>query len=849
MTPRRKSQRVFRGKELLQIALPLGGIGAGCICLNGYGGLQDFSIRHAPANSAMPDRYQPLDAGFAILHFTSENQTRLVEGPFPPEKIYNLGLKSQGYNGGGHEGLPRFRECSFKGEYPFGMVELSDPELPVVVSITGFNPFIPLDDLNSGIPCAILEYTLHNPSGRKVAYEFSYHLSHLAQKGAETGARSEAIPGLGIYFWNEAPAVSPAYGSAALGILGMEPLLKARWLRGGWFDAISALWREVSTGNFQPADGLPAGSKAARNGGSLLLKGELAPGESITYPVVITWHFPNITVVPGSSTGTEASATGGISQIQTVWRPFYAMQWKDAREVLLYVRDHYADLRDQTQSFHDALFASTLPAPVLDAVSANLSILKSPTVLRYENGDLWGWEGCFCDGGCCPGSCTHVWNYAQSIPHLFPALERTLRQRELEGSMDGRGHINFRASPLGLPTAHDFHAAADGQLGGIMKVFREWQICGDRNWLERMYPLAKQSLDFCIAQWDPHHVGLIEEPHHNTYDIEFWGPDGLCSSFYLGALAALSALARDAGHPEDAALYDELAKKGSQAIEARLFTGEYYRQEIMVQGLRDEKNFTIPEEDSEEVRLLKAEGPKYQIGFGCLSDGVFGAWLTQLCGLETAQNRASIRSHLAAVYRHNFKPSLWTHANPQRPGYALGDEPGLLLCTWPNDSKPTLPFVYSDEVWTGIEYQVASHLIAEGMVAEGLTIVEAVRSRYNGLVRNPWNEYECGSYYARAMSSYALLIALSGFRYASPTRTLFLAPRIETEPFTCFFSTASGWGTFTLRADRFEVQLVAGELAIDTMRITRRGQFINLHPALVIRAGEETSISLAGENS
>jgi uncharacterized protein (DUF608 family) len=839
------SQRIFRNKHLLQIALPLGGIGAGCICLNGYGGLQDFSIRHAPAISALPDRHLPLDAGFALLHLPEEGMTRLVEGPFPPEKIYNLGLKSQGYNGGGFEGLPRFRECAFKGEYPFGVVELSDPGLPLTVTITGFNPFIPLDDVNSSIPCAILEYTLRNSLDRPVPYQFSYHLSHIAQKGAETSARSEAIPGLGVYFWNEAPAVSPAYGSAALGGLTGKPVIKARWLRGHWFDAVSALWREVSTGSFQPAGSLPIGGKPSFNGGSLLLAGEIAPGESITCPVVITWHFPNITEASDS-----AASQTPLSNIQHTWHPFYASRWKDARDVLFYIREHYDALRKRTWAFHDALFSSTLPASVLDAISANLSILKSPTVLRHENGDIWGWEGCFCDRGCCPGSCTHVWNYAQSIPHLFPSLERTLRQRELEESMDDRGHINFRASLPGQPTTHDFHAAADGQLGGIMKVYREWQVCGDRAWLERMYPFAKRSMDFCIAQWDPRHVGLVEEPHHNTYDIEFWGPDGLCSSFYLGALAAMSALAHDAGHPEDASVYEELAQKGAQEIEARLFNGEYYQQEIMVDGLRDmsfrQTLAKIADDDSEEVRLLKAEGPKYQVGSGCLSDGVFGAWLARLCGVDSVQNRASIRNHLAAVYRHNYKSSLWGHANPQRPGYAIGDEPGLLLCTWPRGSKPTLPFVYSDEVWTGIEYQVASHLISEGMVDEGLTIVEAVRSRYDGRTRNPWNEYECGSYYARAMSSFTLLIALSGFRYAAPTRTLILAPHLETEPFTCFFSTASGWGTLTLCADKLEVRLVEGELTMDTLQVTRGSRTITLEPGLTVRAGERKSIPLSG---
>lgn len=824
-----QTQRTYRGKNLIQIAMPIGGIGAGCICLNGYGGLQDFSIRHAPATSAMPDRHQPQDAGFAILHLPDLNKTRLVEGPFPIEKMFNFGLKSQGYNGGGFEGLIRFRDCSFTGEYPFGVVQLADPDLPVAVTLTGFNPFIPLDDVNSGIPCVLLEYQLHNTSDQPVPYQFSYHLSHLARKGAETSVRSDVLPNLGVYFWNEAPADSAAFGSAALGIVSGDPVIKGRWLRGGWFDAISALWREVSTGNFEPTEGLNANEKAARDGGSVMVTGQLAPGERVTYPVVVAWYFPNMV----------AEAMGGSDLTEPlIWHPFYSKQWANAGDVLRYVQQHYNDLRARTQAFHDALFASTLPAYVLDAVSANLGILKSPTILRHESGDLWGWEGCFCDSGCCPGSCTHVWNYAQAIPHLFPALERTLRQRELEESMDERGHVNFRAAPPGMPTSHNFHAAADGQLGGIMKVYREWQISGDRAWLERMYPLVKRSLDFCIEQWDPRHTGLIEEPHHNTYDIEFWGPEGLCSSFYLGALAAFAALAKDNHQPEAAQYYEELAQKGAAAIESRCFNGAYYQQEIMVSGLRDEQTLHIPKDDKETARLILSEGPKYQIGSGCLSDGVFGAWLANLCGVQSPQNRASIRQHLRAVFQNNFKSDLSRHANPQRPGYALGSEPGLLLCSWPQGEKPTLPFVYSDEVWTGIEYHVASHLISEDMVSEGLAIVEALRSRFDGRARNPWNEYECGSYYARAMASYGLLIALSGFSYSAVAHTLTLAPRLQTEPFTCFFSTATAWGTVTLNQETIEVQVIEGELRVETLRLSHGDEVITRHPGVTIRAGE-----------
>ncbi|MCZ6635485.1 MAG: GH116 family glycosyl hydrolase, partial [bacterium] len=414
----------------------------------------------------------------------------------------------------------------------------------------------------------------------------------------------------------------------------------------------------------------------------------------------------------------------------------------------------------------------------------------------------------------------------------------------LERSIDRRGHVTFRGSLPDAPTDHEFHAASDGQLGGIMKVYREWQISGDRDWLKKMYRLSKRSLDYCIRIWDPKHTGVLQEPHHNTYDIEFWGPDGMCSSIYLGALAALGQLARDVGKPEDAPFYEDLAKKGAAYLDKRLYNGEYYYQKVNYKGLEDksfERFVAKVNRNSNEVdKLLKKEGPKYQYGTGCISDGVIGAWMARIYGIQSPQNRARTRRTLKAIFQYNFKPDLSDHACTQRPGYALGPEPGLLLCSWPRGSKPTLPFVYSDEVWTGIEYQVASHLIEEGLVKEGLTVTKAVRERYEGHVRNPWNEYECGNYYARALSSYALLGSLSGFRYSRAQKALYLAPKLEHKRFKTFFSTATGFGTLTLTQSSLTIDLIEGHLELDKLYLN--GKRVRLAHSLSIQAGRKTAV-------
>jgi uncharacterized protein (DUF608 family) len=844
-------QRTFQGDRTVQLAMPLGGIGAGCICLNGYGGVQDFSIWNHPATTALPEGYSPSKAAFAILHVKGASPvTKLIEGPFPLLKIYDQGLQGEGYRRGGFEGFPRFGTCEFKGEYPFAEVSITDASVPLHVTLTAWNPFIPLDDKNSGIPCAILEYTFHNTSAQRTEYEFSYHLSHLAPGCGEdeSHGRNTVIPDRGVLLYNVEPRNAESYGSAAVIALGETPRIKGMWLRSpGWeFDSLSALWREVSAGTFTANDGSNAIDTKGRNGGSILFAGALAPGESRTHRVAITWHFPNCYLQVGGA-GKEADTQGGPGchtlpgDAPPLWRPFYASVWNDAREVALYLDQNYATLRARTLAFKVALFSSTLPPYVLDAVSANLGILKSPTVLRLDNGDLWGWEGCFPDAGCCHGSCTHVWNYAQAFPHLYPKLERTLRELELMRSMDENGHVTFRSALPEGPVKHDFHAASDGQLGGIMKVFREWQISGDQEWLTKMYPLAKRSLDYCVRTWDPDHRGGLFEPHHNTYDIEFWGADGMCTSIYLGALSAFSEMAQAVGQPEDAKFYGDLAHRCARFMDGQLFNGEYYQQKVQYQGLRNtsfaELVATVNEHSSEMQQLLKREGPKYQYGTGCISDGVIGAWMARMYGIDTALNREHVRNSLQSIFKNNFKPDLSQHANAQRPGYAMGHEPGLLLCSWPHGGKPTLPFVYSDEVWTGIEYQVASHLISEGYVHEGLTIVKAARSRYDGRVRNPWNEYECGNYYARAMASYALLAALSGFRYSAVQRTLWFGPQLPVRPFKTFFSTATGFGTIMLDGRDLRIQIIEGELPLEKIVLTDRGQTHNLDWKTTVQPG------------
>jgi uncharacterized protein (DUF608 family) len=336
-------------------------------------------------------------------------------------------------------------------------------------------------------------------------------------------------------------------------------------------------------------------------------------------------------------------------------------------------------------------------------------------------------------------------------------------------------------------------------MGSVLRAYREWLIGGDRAWLAKIWPGVKRAIAFADANWDPDDDGVFDGQQHNTYDIEFYGPNPLCGIYYLSALRAVEELARVIGEDALALRCRERFERGSARLDELLWNGEFYIQ-----------------------RLEDVNAYRYQHGVGCLSDQLLGQLHARILGLGDLLPAEHVRQAIGAVFMYNFRPDLGEHANCQRT-YALNGEAGLLMCSWPRGGRPKLPFVYSDEVWTGVEYQVAAQLIYEGWVEQGLELVDAVRARHDGLRRNPWDEVECGHHYARAMASWALLPALSGFHCDMGAGTLSFAPRVEAsteaDRFSCFWSCGRGWGTYSQRRDEAtgawlpEVQVLGGDMA------------------------------------
>lgn len=806
----------YTGRNLEHIAYPLGGIGAGTLCIEGTGSFGSTSIRNAPAIDFIPDI-------FSALTIKGEPPvSKVIEGPIPNHKVFARDRDSARGHRDHPYGLPRFSDATFSSRFPFARIDLSDDTMPLNVHIKAWSPFTPGEADPSSMPFAGIEYFFENPLDETIEGVYYFCAPNFMKINEKSRVRPVEN---GFVLEQDSSKDNPHHeGAFSATVDQKDAKIDTAWFRGIHYDTRTMLWNAIARGEAHHKTAYNDPEKGESPGGTIAVPFKVAPGQIKRIVLRFAWYVPKSAlhyeddVDPVCERG-RCSFDAAVASDTYV--PYYTTLIDTIDHAYKRWRDVYKAYRDKTSKFTDALYASTLPEPIMEAVTANLSILKSPTLLRQTDGRMWGFEGCADTLGCCAGSCTHVYNYAQALPNLFPSLERTFRETEFNEMQDpATGHQNFRAYLPIRKAKHEKHAASDGQLGGIIKLYRDWRISGDTAWMKSLWGKAKKSLDFCIGQWDPDKEGILKEPHHNTYDIEFWGPESLSTTFYLGALKAFIRMGEAIGESVDD--YQSLYDKGRKYLESKLFNGEYFHQNVMVESLNYDlftykslsHNETYLKANEETRKLVEEEGPKYQYKNGCLSDSVLGVWLSELSGLSHIIDEGKLRANLESVYRYNFKQDLSLHANPQRSGYTINNEPGLLLCTWPKGGKPSLPFIYSDEVWTGIEYQVASHLLMKGYTQKALDIVKGARSRYDGTVRNPFDEYECGHWYTRAMASYALLQGYTGVRYDAVSKTLYVSTR-NSGVYRTFLATSKGYGTIHVSNDHVEIDTVSGVMEID----------------------------------
>jgi D-arabinan exo beta-(1,2)-arabinofuranosidase (non-reducing end) len=802
-------------------AFPLGGIGTGNVSLGPCGELRDWELQN------QPDKCRGNPYSFFAIH------TRTHDDREPVSRVLEARLSgprdgSDGYEGAEVPGLPRLRASTMRGEYPLVEVQFEDELLPVNVVLSAFTPLIPLDSVDSGIPAAVLRYTVTNPSPMPVVVTIVGSVSHGGSRasgglGADAPAATvnwrdeEDVRGLD--FGLELDPRDRGYGTLSLLTRDQDVTVRPDWWHGLGNEALVSFWDDLEAdGRLDPCEPRPIEVADIFEGrdpeefrprlktGSLGITHEVAPDNTVEFEFVLSWCFPN------RLRGWDQEGFGIYPRVEVPNPPgtvknFYATRWPTAWDAGSYVMRELPRLERDTKAFHNALFGSDLETAVLDAMSASVAALRSTTCFRTDDGSFFGWEGCSGDAGCCPGTCTHVWGYAQTVAWLFPDLERTARRIEYLIETEPDGLMRFRTNRALTGTVWPGPAAVDGQMNTLLRLHREWRFSGDMGFLKELWPTAKSTLEFAIREWYRADRGLLEARMHNTYDIEFEGAEPLANILFL---AALRAAVKMATHLEDADAslrYSALADEAVRAIEDLLFNGEYYEQ-----------------------RLENAATSRFQYGRGVLSDQLLGQFHAHLNGLGFVLPEEHVRSAIHAVFINNFRADLSEQKTFCR-SFAMNDEAGLLLASWPHGGRPKFPFDLNDEVWTGVEYQVATELIYSGLVEEALVIVRSARARHTGEYRNPWNEIECGNHYARAMSAWGLLLAFSGAQYDGVAATLSFDPIHDG---TYFFSTDSSWGRATVNGDGIRIALDYGELELSALQL--RGRELATRISLV--AGE-----------
>lgn len=814
-------------------AFPLGGIGTGNVSIGARGEFRDWEI------SNHPDKGTWLPFTFFAIRAALDGDpaiTRVLES-----RLHTPHEGDSGYHIGKLGGLPRLATSRMSGEYPLLEVGFQDETLPVDVTLSAFTPLVPLDPDDSGIPGAVLCYTVTNPTAQVAEVSIAGSMSNPIAieshdvfqfpryRGASSVRFRQEGTLSGLEFGTDLAADDTAFGSAVLATADDSVTAIPQWPVNFWQDGVQLFWDEFrQNGTLTASDVFTFEDEAATarlprlRVGSLSVTHTLQPGESRDFKFYLTWHTPNRSRAWNGNVGMPNTNAAEIV------RNHYAVRYDDAWAVAEDLSSRLPALEDATRSFAAAVHGSSLPAEVIDAVSSTLVALRSTTCFRLDDGTDEGifaaWEGSFDHAGSCEGTCTHVWNYAQTVANLYPSLERNARRNEFLNETLPDGRMRFRSNSVFGGEPLEFHPAVDGQMGTIVRLYREWRISGDDAFLAELWPHAKHALDYAFSTWDSTGDLVLDSQQHNTYDIEFYGENSLANSMFFAALKAAATMGEHLGDTEAAERYAAAAAEGAQRMDAMLFNGEYYDQ-----------------------RLDDVDAHRYQYGTGCLSDQLLGQTFAHLTGLGHVLPADHVASAVSAIYRHNFRTGFEGYDSVQRT-YALNDESGLVLCSWPNGGRPRIPFVYSDEVWSGIEYQVATHLIYEGFVSEGLDIVRAVRNRHDGIRRNPWNEVECGNHYARSMASWGVLIALTGAQWDAPNQRLHLAPdaAVFAEDGTATFivSAGSGWGSVRFHDDGATVTALGGafsdvDVSADHPRLGR----ITTETAVTLAVGEKAELA------
>ncbi|MET2985596.1 GH116 family glycosyl-hydrolase [Aureibaculum conchae] len=799
--------KTYEGKYIEEVAMPLGGIGTGTVSVGGRGDLRDWEIMNRGALGYLPafKFVGPTIANgpFFALYYKEQNKDaaiKVLEGPVSTKEYYgDWGADAV------NSGFPRFEETTFSAAYPLAQINFQHKDVPLDIRLEAFNPLIMGDADKSGIPVAILRYVITNKTDKPIETSVVGMVPNYIGVDGWSGKpkdnyndykESNDIKGLYMYS-NGVDKKDVNWGTMALTTLSQgEVSYRTSWARLGWNWTFREFWddfiedgeltdhpesRKVVDGDgkttFMDGHNVTEAGKIETPPATLAVKQTLQPGESKKVTFMLTWHFPN-----RKAWDAGVSYSWGYGK-DTIVGNYYTTQYKDAWDVAEKTANKFDDLEEETVNFVSKLVDSDIPEVLKEAGLFNLNNLRSQTVFRTADGLPFGYEGTGSvkgtkigaskSSGWGFGTCSHVWNYESTVPFVFGDLSTKFREVEFLHTVNDDGGQSYRVT-LPIENSKKYTGrAADGQMGTLIKIYRDWQLSGDDAKLKEMWPNIKKSMAFAwTGIWDKDKDGVMEGEQHNTMDIAYRGPNPQMAAWYLGALKASEKMANHIGDKAFAKTCKTLFDKGNKWIDANIFNGEFYEHHI-------------PEGTSKIA----------QLGKGCLVDQLVGQYLSHTAGLGYVLNENHVQTTLKSIMKYNYIDNFNDHFNTFR-SFALGEEAGLVMASYPNEGTLLdFPFPYYTELMTGFEYSTAAHMLYEGQTENGLQIFKDIRNRYDGYKRNPFNEGEYGHRYARAMAAWAGILGYTGFNYSAVDKTI----NFNAKAGTYFWSNGYQYGTLTIQ--------------------------------------------------
>ena len=781
----------YKGNKLRQIKFLLGGIGAGNVSLEGKGSLTDWEIFNRPGKG------KRMYGNFVSLRVKNKDEVkyRIVSGrPFSPFE------NSHGYPNLNMEGCPCFENVEFTNFFPFAIIDFSDKNFPLKITLEAFTPFIPLDYENSSLPVAIFTYRIKNLTGKELEVFLAFSIMNpIGTDGTENlSSNSNICFGKNINIYKEDGEIkglylksnkydieSPRYGNISLFTDSKDVSYKTQWEKTGWWNDYENFWREFKRGEFEIVE-----SKESEEGktywATLGVKEKIKGREEKEISFYLSWYFPNRINYWGLDEGVK----------NKILRNWYSKRFSDSIDVLNYYIEIKKYLKEESMKFASSFFSQTLPKNFLTTISSQFNTLRSNTFFITEDGNFYAFEGCSDNSGCCPLNCTHVYNYDFTISYFFPIFMKRQREVDYIHNTDENGYMAFRTNvPHGI-NLWKFKPAADGQMGTILKAYREWRITGDNDFLKRIYPKLKKTVEFSWENWDKNKDGLMEGEQHNTYDVEFYGENPFTSFIYLASLKAMEVIS---DFMDDEKFKNECKKiyeKGRKKIIEQLWNGEYFIQKCKIEPL-----------------------PPYQYLNGCLTSQLLGQFFSDNLNLGSIVDEKYIEKTLSSIMKYNFI-NFSEHINFMRI-YGIGNEKGVIVCSFPKNDRPEIPMPYCDEVWTGEEFVIAALLIRREKLKEAEKIIIAMDDRYDGEKRNPFCHIECGYHYGRGLSAFGLILSFLGFFADNVKKEVYFCPILSHKKINLFFSTGTAWGNYRYFVDKkeelIEIDILKGFIELERL--------------------------------